>query len=361
MHVVQFNSLDLNLLRVFDAVMEQRSVVRAGARLGLSPSAVSHALNRLRYIMADKLFVREKDRMRPTPLATEIGAEVHDTILRLRLLLGQAEFHPAESSRQFVIAGSDYSSAMILPYLLKKIAKVAPSVELRVLSSAVSNVAEELDAGRIDMALGIFLEMDARFEAQQLSEIDLVYVTSGRFRGKRLTIKDLSAFPHIAVTLSHHGGQIIVDDCVVERGLRRNVNIGSSAALDHELARRGIKRRIAAVVPHPLAVPMLLKELDAIAMLPRRLAEEIARNYNLRVFEDPCGNSPGSLSVIWHERARVDGGIMWLRDLFAQVAREIFGQRQTRADGGRAEDQGLGSAAPTRRPAISSRSGPKAE
>jgi DNA-binding transcriptional LysR family regulator len=321
---MQFNHLDLNLLRVFDAVMEQRSVVRAGARLGLSPSAVSHALNRLRGLTGDRLFLREKDRMRPTPLAAEIGPEIHDTILRLRLLLGQAEFHPRESTRQFVVAGSDYSSAIILPHLLKKIATAAPSVELRVLSTAVSNVAEELDAGRVDMAIGIFVERDARFEALQISDIDLVYVASARSKRRSLTIKDLSTLPHIVVTLSHQGGQMVVDDCLVERGLRRNVNIGSSAALDRELERRGVKRRIAAIVPHPLAVPMFLKQFEAIAMLPRKLAEELARNYDLRVFEDPCGNSPGPISVIWHERARTDGGIMWLRDLFAEVAREAF-------------------------------------
>ena len=67
---------------------------------------------------------------------------------------------------------------------------------------------------------------------------------------------------------------------------------------------------------------MFLKQFDAIAMLPRKLAEELARNYDLRVFEDPCGNSPGPISVIWHERARSDGGIMWLRDRFAEVARD---------------------------------------
>lgn len=321
---MQFNHLDLNLLRVFDAVMEQRSVVRAGARLGLSPSAVSHALNRLRGLMGDRLFLRERDGMRPTPLAAEIGPEIHDTILRLRLLLGHAEFHPGESARQFAIAGSDYSSAIILPHLLKKIAKAAPSVELRVLSTAVSNVAEELDAGRVDMAIGVFVERDSRFEALRLSDIDLVYVSSGRFRRRTLTIKDLSTLPHVVVTLSHQSGQMVVDDCLVERGLRRNVNIGSSAALDRELERRGVKRRIAAIVPHPLAVPMFLKQLDAIAMLPRKLAEELAQNYDLRVHEDPCGNSPGPISVIWHERARTDGGIMWLRDLFAEVARDVF-------------------------------------
>lgn len=322
---MQFNRLDLNLLRVFDAVMEQRSVVRAGARLGLSPSAVSHALNRLRGLTGDKLFVREKDRMRPTPLAAEIGPEIHDTILRLRLLLGQPDFHPRESTRQFAIAGSDYSSAIILPRVIERIAKAAPSVGLRVLSTAVSNVAEELDAGRVDMAIGIFVEKDARFEALRLSDIDLVYVASGRFRRRSLTIDDLSSLPHIVVTLSHQDGQRVVDDCLVERGLRRNVNIGSSAALDHELERRGVKRRVAAIVPHPLAVPMLLKRLDAIAMLPRKLAEELARNYQLKVFEDPCGNSPGPISVIWHERARADGGIMWLRGLFAEVAADAFG------------------------------------
>jgi DNA-binding transcriptional LysR family regulator len=252
-------------------------------------------------------------------LAAEISPEIHDTILRLRLLLEQPEFRPGESARTFAIAGSDYSSALILPHLLKQVVAAAPSVQLRVLSTAVSNVAEELDAGRIDVALGIFVDIAPRFEALRLSEIDLVYVTSARFSRKTLTLEDLATLPHIVVTLSHQNTQL-----VVERGLRRNVNIGNSAALDHELGKRGMKRRIAAVVPHPLAVPMLLKQIDGIAMLPRHLAKEISRIHGLSVFEDPCGNSPGPISVIWHERARADGGILWLRGLFAKIAHEVL-------------------------------------
>lgn len=316
---MHFSAFNLNLLRVFDAVMEERSVTRAASRVGLSPSAVSHGLNRLRSKLGDQLFVREKDQMRPTPFAEEIATEIHASMLRLRLLLEQEEFLPSESNRTFTIAASDFSSALIVPHLLKSVLAEAPNVEVRILSTAIANVANELDAGRVDFSIGIFVDAAPRFRSQFLCDVDRVYVTNCRFPKNEMTLQDLAELPHIVITLSNHFTQIVIDNCVVEPGLRRNVNIGGIDSIDHELAKYRLRRRIAAVVPHPLAVPMILQQIDAVAMLPRAMAEAAAAVYDLKIFKDPCSNTPVPMSLIWHERADADKGMSWFRELMADL------------------------------------------
>src|SRR6266513_1195774 len=106
---------DLNLLRVFDALIEERSVTRAGERLGLSQSAISHALNRLRYVLGDELFVRVSDGMRPTPRASEIAPRLREGLLQLQLALGPVEFVPERTERRFTIACGEYVGTVLMP------------------------------------------------------------------------------------------------------------------------------------------------------------------------------------------------------------------------------------------------------
>src|SRR5262244_136727 len=115
MHNLHFLSLDLNLLRVFDSLVEERSVTRAGERLGLSQSAISHALNRLRYILSDELFVRVSDGMRPTPRASEIAPRLREGLLQLQLALAPAEFLPERTDRRFTITCGEYIGTVLVP------------------------------------------------------------------------------------------------------------------------------------------------------------------------------------------------------------------------------------------------------
>ena len=107
-------SLDLNLMRVFDVLLEERSVTRAGARLGLSQSAVSHALNRLRYMLNDELFVRGPAGMQPTPRAVEMGPQVHAALNQLQAALAPSDFDPATSERRFAVVTGAYASAILV-------------------------------------------------------------------------------------------------------------------------------------------------------------------------------------------------------------------------------------------------------
>ena len=126
--------LDLNLLKVFDALYEERSVTRAAHRLGLTQSAVSHALNRLRYTMADELFVRGPSGMRATPRAAEIGPRIREGLLQLGAALSPGVFTASDTERSFTVAAGSYACALLLPDVLKTIRDVAPSASVKVRS-----------------------------------------------------------------------------------------------------------------------------------------------------------------------------------------------------------------------------------
>src|SRR3954449_12228948 len=123
---VRFDSLDLNLLRVFEALMEERSATRAGSRLGLTQSAISHALNRLRYVLKDELFVRGPDGMQPTERAAEIAPRLRQGLLQLQLALAPAGFAPEPSARRFTITCTEYGGAALMPALIARLREEAP-------------------------------------------------------------------------------------------------------------------------------------------------------------------------------------------------------------------------------------------
>src|ERR1700757_337343 len=167
MNDLHFNSLDLNLLRVFDALIEEHSVTRAGERLGLSQSAISHALNRLRYVLNDELFVRMPDGMRPTTRAAEIAPRLREGLLQLQLALGPTEFDPARTERGFTITCGEYIGTVLLPRFIAGVRALAPNAELRIRASNVG-VADALLAGRVDVAVGSFRRLPDPFVHEPL-------------------------------------------------------------------------------------------------------------------------------------------------------------------------------------------------
>jgi DNA-binding transcriptional LysR family regulator len=321
-NTVHFSTFDLNLLRVFDAMMEERSVIRAGRRIGLSPSAVSHALNRLRHALGDELFVRDAERMRPTPRASEIASEVHGALARLGLVLYPPAFDPANSTRIFTIAAHDYATAILLPPLLRRIGETAPHVDVRILPANALDIADSLDAGRVDFAIGLFAELHARFGRMHLFTEDVVYVMRANHpRGNTLlSVADLAEIPHVVISLAGGDEEALVNGFIVERGMRRRARIDNLECVNQVLAERGLRLRIGATVPHILAVPMIVGHSDMIAILPRRLAEQLAGVYGLRIVELPCPQEARPIQLVWHTRSGADPANMWLRNIFASTA-----------------------------------------
>ena len=150
---LHFNSLDLNLLRIFDTLLDERSVTRAeGARLGMTQSAVSHALNRLRHALDDELFVRTSDGMRPTARAVEIGPSVRAALGNLQAALTPQVFEASIAHRRFSLVAGPYTSAVLLPQVAARLRDEAPFVQLR-LTGPDGRLIENLDAGEVDAAL----------------------------------------------------------------------------------------------------------------------------------------------------------------------------------------------------------------
>jgi len=315
-------AFDLNLLRVFDAVMEERSVLRAGHRVGLSQSAVSHALNRLRYTMKDDLFVRTPEGMTPTPRALEIAVPVREALAQLEAALGPDEFVPAEAKRTFTLAASDYVTAVLVPPLLRRMQKAAPDVDLHVVPVGRLGLVEKIDMGQIDVAISVFSTIPQRFSVLDiLPEGEVYTVRAGHPLGTGpLTLEGLSAFHHAVVAQERPDGD---DEYFVERGLGWKAFMSNRVDLERILAEHGWKRRIAVVLPHFLALPMVLSESDLIAGMPGRLAKRMAVRYDLQIFDPPFQGRALTIQAIWHSRNDKDRAQMWFRSNLAVVAQEI--------------------------------------
>ncbi len=316
---VQFEHLDLNLLRVFDALIEERSVTKAGERLGLTASAVSHALNRLRLALKDDLFVRGPNGMQPTLRAADIGPRLHQTLLQLRAALAPAEFFPAEAEREFTIASSDYGILVLLPAVMAIIRREAPHVGLRVWPLG-EGTSENLDSGRVDLAIGAFGKVPERFDSLTLFSEVMVWVIRADHPSAAgpLTLERLVELPHLIPAMGPQ--ESAVGGIVVEHGLERYVSRDESSELKEALAARGIRRMIAMTVPNVLAVPSIVEQSDMAALIPRRVALSAANRYRLKFFEPPYAPAAYDYSMIWHKTQGVEPGNAWLRGVFREAA-----------------------------------------
>ena len=323
MNNVHFGALDLNLLRVFDALIEERSVTRAGERLGLTQSAISHALSRLRYVLDDDLFVRGAEGMQPTRRASEIAPRLRQGLLQLQLALTPADFVPEETSRRFTVICGEYVGAIFVPALVARLREAAPRAEIRIRPSN-RGVAEPLVAGRADLAIGSFRRIPEWFAAERLFEETRVWVLSNRHPAawQELTLERLAELPHIIISATGEDEQAVAG-YVVDHGLERLVMRSEVGLLQGALAARGLTRVIGLTTPHFLAALAVVSHSDMTAPLPRRLAAAFAGAYRLKLFEPPYASPPFEIMALSHREHGNEPAILWLRDLVRRVAAEL--------------------------------------
>jgi DNA-binding transcriptional LysR family regulator len=317
MREVHFQSLDLNLLRVFDALAEERSVTRAGERLGLTQSAVSHALNRLRYALEDELFLRGPDGMKPTPRATEIWPELRRGLLLLQHAVAPTEFDPSDAERSFNIAASSYTGEVLLPHLVARVRAEAPKVQLNV-RGLDAGVPEALEAGRLDLVIGVFGRIAEMFSRQTLFQEGLVWVVRAdhpALQGGEASQKSLQKLPLAVLTPTDEG----VDS---ERGARlieRRV-IWEELASDQTLLGRDARQRVRVVVDNAHAVLAIVSSSDLVAIAPRRLAKSRCEPLGLKLVE-ATGLGPGAVvDAVWRADQTSHPALTWLRDKLAEAA-----------------------------------------
>lgn len=321
MNQTNFASLDLNLLRVFDALMEERNVTRAGARLRLTQSAISHALNRLRFMLGDELFVRGADGMQPTARAAEIGPRLRQALHHLQLALAPASFSPGTTDRCFTIGATDYFSALLLPEITARLRIEAPNAELRVRAIDDIDIVEELDAGRMDVVTGSFGRVPERFAQEPLYREEMVWVlrVDHPAADKPLTMEVIAKLPHLSVALVGNVSEA-TDGFVTQHGLERRVIACNRGGVDQILAEHGMRRRVHVTVPHFLAVPRVVAHSDLIALMPRRLAARFIGKYPIKMIS-PCHDAASfEVAALWHARLGARDDVTWFRGVLREVA-----------------------------------------
>lgn len=322
--------MDLNLLKVFDAVYEDRNLVLAGKRLNLTQSAVSHALTRLRELVGDELFMRTGKGMVPTGRATAMAPTLRDSLRRIDAAMGVEPFVPEQTNRRFVIAANDHVTAVLMAPLSRQLQETAPGVDLVVRPSTRLDLAEQIDLGRIDLAIGIFAQVPARMNARTLmSQGEAILMHKGHPASRRkLTLKDFARYPLLTISV---GGQEegAVDGFILERGLARQSEMFDRHALEAALSEVNETPRLRVTVPHSLAIPALLRETDMLSIVPASLALALMRSGELLRREPPYRAGTSVTRAVWHRRHEHDAAHTWLREHVAQFARaaeEALGQ-----------------------------------
>jgi len=296
---MDLSRFDLNLLLVFEALLTEGHVTRAGRRLKLSQSATSSALGRLRDVMQDDLFVRTADGMIPTPRALELAEPLRQALRDVRAALDGGAFDPATVERTFTVSASDYDVALHVPRLAQRLSKEAPGIDLRILPHINVDAVAQVDTAEVDAALGWFPRAPQRLHTELLLEESFVCVMRRKhpLAGDLLTLNDFAAAPHLLVTL--------VGD--------------TSGIIDDLLAERGLERRVAMTIPHFAAAPSVLANSDLIATLPKRLSDRFADQYGLIARELPFESHRTRHEMIWHPRVDRHPAHQWLRDIIKAV------------------------------------------
>ena len=297
---MNFRTLDLNLLRVFDAVLRDRSVTAAARHLGLTQPAVSNALARLRAQFEDALFVRTPTGMDATPFARELAEPVRQALALLEAALAHGPgFDPESATRAFRFYMSDLGQVEFLPPLVERAQRIAPGVRLEAVALEVGDIGDALATGAIDIAVGFLPGLGPPVRRQPLFRDPYVCLMRADHPlvGRNLTKKQFLAASHALV--SYKGGHRVIEE-----------------ALD----RAGLARRIALRVPHFTVVPMVLERTDLVLTLPSRIARVYERQGRFKSVPPPVPIPPADVAAHWHERFERDPGNRWLREMI----RELF-------------------------------------
>ncbi len=289
----KIRQLDFSLLLVFRELVRHRRTTVAAKRLGLSQSAVSHALARLRSIFGEVLFLRRTDGLQPTRRALELAPKVDALVaLATDAVGGERVFDPTRSTRTFRIVANDFLSSMLAPPLAVELARDAPHIRFATRFAVGQAALELLRTDTADVALGRFLSLSEEHHAVPLAEE--TYLVAARARHpmlrKRLTLETYLALDHVLVSF---------------RG-------DLQGTVDQELARRGMARRVVASVPTFLTALAMVAEGELIATVPARLAQRYAPSFGLRLLPPPLAIDSFRTQAVRHTRTQGDAGLDWL-------------------------------------------------
>jgi DNA-binding transcriptional LysR family regulator len=300
MHAMHIRDVDLNLLRLFDAVYRTRNVSRAAELLGLTQPAASQGLTRLRTLVQDPLFMRSAGGVQPTPKAQRLADPVREALAMLERALGEAGgFEPAASRRSFRIHMSDIGEGRFLPELMAALRERAPGVRLETLPVPREQIAEALDAGRIDFAFGFLPMVKDTQRVQLLKDRYVMLLRAGHpFARKRRSgdalLAALRELEFVAVR-SHVDTLRIVQQLQLEERLRL-------------------------VTEHFMVLPAIVRATDLAAILPGTIGRGFEGVY--AVLEPAFPQRDFEVALHWSRRFEADAGNRWFRELVEELFKE---------------------------------------
>ena len=295
---------DLNLLPIFVALMEERSVTRAAERLGMTQPALSNALSRLRALLQDPLFVRERYGVAPTQIAEALAPVIAEALARLDdTVLGQQEFDPKTADRLFTIAPNGYVELVLIPTLVAKLQQVAPGVRLHLTPYGADLADTGVTSGTTALALGRIVEPPGNLVVQHLMDEGFACVVR-------------VGHPDIADTIGREDYERLKHVNVVPPGRLR-------AGLFQALAEHHLKREVVISVTNFFAVAEMVAVTDYCATLPNLVCKRLAHDPRLKVLPTPVRLGAFPVDMAWHVRHRIDPAHRWLRGIICEVAAEM--------------------------------------
>lgn len=297
----QLRRLDLTLLLVFLGLVRHRKAADVATELGLTQSAISQAVKRLRDIFGDELFLRRPHGMEPTAIALALEEPVRRAVEALRGALGAARaFDPMEAEGVVRIAALDAEQAVLIPPLVTQLRQSAPGLRLSVLPLGRADAVEALNEGRVDLALGFIWDLPETILSEKLYQESFLVAGLPRVLPDAPLI-DLDTYCAADHVLISPAGDLrgVVDDRLSAMGRSRNVTLGLPAFLP------------------ALAV---VASCGALLTLPARLAQRLAPGFGLVTATPPIEVRRFLISVFWHRRNETDPRSLWLRKVVAQVS-----------------------------------------
>jgi DNA-binding transcriptional LysR family regulator len=301
--VPRLGAIDLNLLVVFDAIMMERSVTRAGQRLGLSQPAISHALTRLRHMLRDELFVRSPNGMMPTPRAQQLATPIRIALDGLQQSLEPDQFEPSRAATTFRIAVDNYAAIVLVAPIAAHVARIAPGVTLDFRPSGTLNVLEQLDRSELHLAIGPPGVQGERFSHRRLLQDQFVVVYRKGHpaaKARELSTDRLTTLSQLEISSARFGADFI------DSGPGRS--------------KPGLKPAMRAPF---LSAAQILATSDLVSVLPLNVARNMTRSHQL-VFR-PLSRSPKPIeaAMIWLRRLDNQPAHAWLRDVISRVTRDL--------------------------------------
>jgi len=292
---MNLRSLDLNLLTVFDALMQEQHLSRAAANLNMSQPAVSNALARMRVQFKDPLFVRTAQGMLPTAKAEQLYPPVRQALEGIKSAFdAKLGFEPVSAQRQFRLSMNDYGEQIFMPELMPQIRAQAPHLSFSIELETGEVLRHRLQQGTLDLAFDYITINDGDFVHEQVgtealavvSSLDNPWITDG------LSLQDYLKAPHLT--------------------LKNRDRIGTP--LEIVLGKKRLNRRTVLEVPHMLAMPAIVSSTDLVCTIPKRLARAQSRLWPLKIVDLPFYIPDIPVYMIWHKSYAEDLGHRWLRN-----------------------------------------------